>query len=100
MFGGLGDLAKMMQQAKEIKKKVEEMKKKLSEAGKVNAAEIVEEIVGGVSENHEKIVSTFLGAALCESEAESKLLEREYGNLYIPTFLFSWINGEYSLLLK
>ena len=25
MFGGLGDLAKMMQQAKEIKKNVEEM---------------------------------------------------------------------------
>ena len=32
MFGGLGDLAKMMQQAKEIKKNVEEMKKKLSES--------------------------------------------------------------------
>ncbi len=31
MFGGLGDLAKMMQQAKEIKKNVENMKKTLAE---------------------------------------------------------------------
>lgn len=45
---------------------------------KLITSEIIEEITGGVSENHEKIVSTFLGAALCESEAESKLLEREY----------------------
>lgn len=32
MFGGLGDLAKMMQQAKEIKKNVENMKKTLAES--------------------------------------------------------------------
>lgn len=32
MFGGLGDLAKMMQQAKEIKKNVEQMKKTLAES--------------------------------------------------------------------
>lgn len=50
----------------------------LNNIPKLLTRDIVEEITGGVSENHEKIVSTFLGAALCESEAESKLLEREY----------------------
>lgn len=41
-------------------------------------SEIVDEIVGGVSENYEKIVSTFLATALTENDEECALLEKDY----------------------
>lgn len=50
----------------------------LNNIPKLLTSEIIEEITGGVSENHEKIVSTFLATALCDSEDESELLEKEY----------------------
>lgn len=97
MFGGLGDLAKMMQQAKEIKKNVEEMKKNLSEAefsgvsanGKVVAVvsgdfqlKKVEFKAADVAENDVfEAVNTALNTA--RNEAQSKLQEIA-GPLNVP----------------
>ena len=50
----------------------------LNNIPKLITSEIIEEITGGVSKNHEKIVSTFLATALCEEEYECELLQKEY----------------------
>jgi DNA-binding protein YbaB len=97
MFGGLGDLAKMMQQAKEIKKNVEEMKKTLAESEfsgvSANAKVIavvsgdfqlkrVEFKDGNVAENDVfEAVNTALNTA--RNEAQSKLQEIA-GPLNVP----------------
>ena len=97
MFGGLGDLAKMMQQAKEIKKNVENMKKTLAESefsgvsanGKVVAVSSGDFIIkklefksSDVSENDVlEAVNTALNTA--RNEAQAKLQEIA-GPLNVP----------------
>ena len=97
MFGGLGDLAKMMQQAKEIKKNVEDMKKTLAESefSGVSANGSVIAIVSGdfqlkkvefkatdvTSDDVFEAVNTALNTA--RNEAQSKIQEIA-GPLNVP----------------